>query len=101
MTVTQATGNWQQATGQGAASQGTSRDDAVLLAGLRGGDHAAFETIIHRHAPRMLAVARRMLGNDDDANDVLQDAFISAFKACATFEGGSQISTWLHRIVVN
>ena len=42
-----------------------------------------------------------MLRNDDDAGDAVQDAFLSAFRAIESFEGGSRISTWLHRIVVN
>ncbi|MCB9848212.1 MAG: sigma-70 family RNA polymerase sigma factor [Phycisphaeraceae bacterium] len=49
----------------------------------------------------MLAVARRMLGNEEDANDAVQDAFLSAFKAIDRFEGNSQLGTWLHRITVN
>src|SRR5262249_39343434 len=53
------------------------------------------------YAGRLLAVAKRLLGNDDDAADALQDGFLSAFKAIQTFSGQSRISTWLHRIVVN
>ncbi|GMU33657.1 MAG: RNA polymerase sigma factor SigM [Planctomycetia bacterium] len=49
----------------------------------------------------MLAVARRIVGNEEDARDALQEAFLSAFKAIKSFEGGSRLSTWLHRIVVN
>ena len=49
----------------------------------------------------MLAVARRLLRNDDDAREAVQDAFVSAFRSSGRFEGSSRISTWLHRIVVN
>jgi RNA polymerase sigma-70 factor (ECF subfamily) len=49
----------------------------------------------------MLAVARRILGNDDDAGDAVQEAFLSAFRSLDRFEGGSKLSTWLHRITVN
>ena len=49
----------------------------------------------------MLAVARRLLRHEEDARDAVQDAFISAFKALGAFEGGSRLSTWLHRIIVN
>ena len=49
----------------------------------------------------MLAVARRMLRSEDDARDAVQEAFISAFKAIADFQGDARLSTWLHRIVVN
>jgi RNA polymerase sigma-70 factor (ECF subfamily) len=46
-------------------------------------------------------VARRFLREEDDARDAVQDAFLQAFKALERFEGGAQIGTWLHRIVVN
>ena len=76
-------------------------DDPVLVAALRAGDLSAFEQVVREHARRLLAVARRLLRNDDDAREALQDAFVSAFRACRRFEGSSRISTWLHRIVVN
>ena len=46
-------------------------------------------------------MARRLLGNDDEARDALQDAFISVFRSIRNFEAGSRLSTWLHRVVVN
>jgi RNA polymerase sigma-70 factor (ECF subfamily) len=49
----------------------------------------------------MLVVARRYLRSEDDARDAVQEAFVSAFRAIDRFEGGSLLSTWLHRIVVN
>lgn len=49
----------------------------------------------------MLSVARRMLGNEEDARDVVQEAFVSAFRALPRFNGDAQLGTWLHRIVVN
>lgn len=76
-------------------------EDATLLAALRAGDDTAFESLVRRHGGRMLSVARRFLGNDDDAQDAVQEAFLSAFKALAAFDGRSKLSTWLHRIVVN
>jgi RNA polymerase sigma-70 factor (ECF subfamily) len=75
--------------------------DADLLAGLRAGDEAAFEQLLRRHGGRMLAVARRFFRNEDDARDVVQDAFLAAFQGIGGFEGHSQLGTWLHRIVVN
>lgn len=76
-------------------------DEAALLHGLRAGDDAAFEQLVRATTPRLLAVARRIVGNDDDARDTLQDAFISAFRALDRFAGDAKLSTWLHRIVVN
>ena len=49
----------------------------------------------------MLAVARRIVRHDEDAQDVVQEAFLSAFRAIDRFEGQGRLSTWLHRIVVN
>jgi RNA polymerase sigma-70 factor (ECF subfamily) len=49
----------------------------------------------------LTAVARRILVNEEDARDAVQDAFISAFRSMKSFDAGSKLSTWLHRIVVN
>ncbi len=75
--------------------------DADLLARLRAGEEAAFEELVRENTGRMLAVARRFLPSDDDAQDAVQEAFASAFRALPRFEGGSRLSTWLHRITVN
>ena len=75
--------------------------ESDLLARLRDGDPEAYEQLVRDNTPRLLAVARRFLRNDDDARDAVQEGFLSAFKALPRFEGGSRLSTWLHRIVVN
>ncbi len=80
---------------------GEPDSEAALIARLRRGDGAAFETLVRQYAGRMLATARRMLGSDEDAQDAVQDAFTSAFKAMSSFSGAAKLSTWLHRIVVN
>jgi RNA polymerase sigma-70 factor (ECF subfamily) len=76
-------------------------DESTLLAGLRAGNESAYEQLVRRYGGRLLATAQRLLGNEQDAGDALQEAYISAFKSIGNFEGGSKISTWLHRIVVN
>jgi RNA polymerase sigma-70 factor (ECF subfamily) len=76
-------------------------DEQSLLLGLRAGEDGAFEALVRSHAPRSLAVARRFLRNDSDAEDAVQEAFLAAFKAIDRFEGAARLSTWLHRIVVN
>ena len=81
--------------------QETLHQDALLLARLRRGDEDASTELVRTHAGRLLAVARRMLRNDEDAKDAVQQAFLSAFRAMPNFNGQSQLSTWLHRIVVN
>lgn len=60
-----------------------------------------FEEIIRDHAPRMLGVARRLLEDEADAQDALQQAFLSAFQSLPGFSGGAELATWVHRIVVN
>jgi RNA polymerase sigma-70 factor, ECF subfamily len=75
--------------------------DANLLAGLRSGTRHAFEEMVRRFGGRLLATARRYLRSEADACDALQDAFLCAFKSLDTFKGDSQLSTWLHRILVN
>ncbi len=76
-------------------------DDAVLLDGLRRGDDHAFTTLVRQHGGRMLATARRFLRDDDEAQDAVQEAFVSAARAIGGFAGDSKLSTWLHRVVVN
>ena len=66
-----------------------------------GGDEQAFEEMVHRYGARLLATARRFLQREDDARDAVQDAFLSAYRSLDRFRGGSRLSTWLHRIVVN
>ncbi len=76
-------------------------DQAALLARLRANDPAAFDDLVKLTQDRLYAVALRMLGRPEDAMDAVQEAYLSAFKALAKFEGGSALSTWLHRITVN
>ena len=75
--------------------------DSSLLARLRAGDQDAYTELVTSHSGRLLSVARRMLRDEEDARDVVQQGFLSAFKALPHFNGQSRISTWLHRIVVN
>jgi RNA polymerase sigma-70 factor (ECF subfamily) len=75
--------------------------EATLLAALRAGSDDAFETLVRTTSPRLLAVARRIVGREDDARDVLQDSYLSAFRNLDRFAGDAKLSTWLHRIVVN
>lgn len=75
--------------------------EAHLLARLRRGEDAAFTQLVRQYSSRLLATARRMLGNEHDAQDALQEAFLSAFKAMDQFSGTAKLSTWLHRIVMN
>jgi RNA polymerase sigma-70 factor (ECF subfamily) len=75
--------------------------EAELLSALRSGRGDAFETLVRAHTGRMLSVCRRILRNDEEARDAVQEAFLSAFKAIQSFEGTCRLGTWLHRIAVN
>lgn len=75
--------------------------DAELVARLQRGDDSAFEAIVRTHTGRLLSVARRFLGDNEDAQDAVQDSFIRAYRAIHTFEARAQLHTWLHRILVN
>jgi RNA polymerase sigma-70 factor, ECF subfamily len=76
-------------------------DEAALVARLQAGDQAAYAELVEEHASHVYRLALRMMGNEADAEDVLQEAFLSAFKAIDKFEGRSSLSTWLYRIVSN
>jgi RNA polymerase sigma-70 factor, ECF subfamily len=87
--------------GAGTTPGTAEADEADLVARLRAREEAAFEQLVRVYGPRMLSVARRFLPDDSDAQDALQDAFVSVFRSIPGFSGGSRLSTWLHRIVVN
>ncbi len=72
---------------------------AVLLC--QKGEPDAFEVLVERHQKRMLNVAYRMLGDYEEACDVVQDAFLAAYRAIRSFRRESKFSTWLYGIVVN
>ncbi|WP_091288842.1 RNA polymerase sigma factor SigM [Amycolatopsis xylanica] len=75
--------------------------DADLIQAHAAGDPHAFSELVRRHRDRMWAVALRTVRDPEEAADALQDAFISAFRAAGNFRAESQVTTWLHRIVVN
>lgn len=79
----------------------SSRPDDELIARLRAGDADASIQLMKRYWVPLLSTARRFLRNEEDARDAVQDAFIRAHQAIDGFEGGSTLSTWLHRILIN
>jgi RNA polymerase sigma-70 factor (ECF subfamily) len=84
-----------------AGSAAAAIDEGALIVALRSGEEWAFETMVRVYGGRLLAVARRICGNEEDARDALQSAYLSAFRSIERFEATCQLSTWLHRIVVN
>ena len=76
-------------------------DEAAWVRLLQARDDDAFERLVRTFGGRMLMVAKRYVSNEEDAKDIVQTAYLSAFRALDQFEGAAQLSTWLHRIVVN
>ena len=76
-------------------------DDGVLVQRIVRHDHAAFEILMRRHNAKLFRVARAILKSDADAEDVLQEAYLAAYRSMDRFEGSAQLSTWLTRIVIN
>jgi RNA polymerase sigma-70 factor (ECF subfamily) len=79
---------------------GESSDRDLLDSHVTGDPHA-FGVLFTRHRDRLWAVALRTTGDPEDAADALQDAMISAFRRAGSFRGDAEVTTWLHRIVVN
>lgn len=76
-------------------------DEPAFVMRLKAGDEAAYERLVRDNGPRLLGVARRILRDDGAAEDAVQESYVNAFRAMARFDGHAQLSTWLHRIVVN
>jgi len=75
--------------------------DAQLVARSLTQDHEAFGQLIDRHASAIVNLTYRMVGNQAEAEDLAQEAFLAAFKALPTFRSNSKFSTWLYRIASN
>jgi RNA polymerase sigma-70 factor (ECF subfamily) len=78
----------------------TSQPDISIVA-LRSGDRAEFARLVDAYSASIYRLGLRMLGNEQDAEDVLQNTFLSALTHLSSFEGRSSILTWLYRIAVN
>jgi len=75
--------------------------DTELVAQTRAGERAAFNELVERHARKIFRTARHITKNDEDAEDVLQEAFLKAYTRLDQFQGDAQFYTWLTRIAVN
>ena len=76
-------------------------EDSVLVERVRAGEREAFSELVERHARKIFRLARHITKNDDDASDVLQDAFLKAYSRLDQFHGDAKFYTWLVRIAVN
>jgi RNA polymerase sigma-70 factor (ECF subfamily) len=75
--------------------------DATTVALARDGDSEAFRALVNSHSRAVYRLAHRMTGNPQDAEDVVQDTFLKAYRQLGRFESRANFSTWLHRIAVN
>jgi RNA polymerase sigma-70 factor, ECF subfamily len=76
-------------------------DDAELVRRARSGDDRSLESLVERHYPHVFNLAYRLASNYDDANDIVQEAFIRVHNALPNFRGDAHFTTWLYRIVKN
>ncbi len=84
-----------------AAEKAAEPNEAELLALLVTGDRDAFELLMRRNNQRLFRVARSIVLDDAEAEDVVQGAYLAAFRGVASFAGRSTLATWLTRIVIN
>jgi RNA polymerase sigma-70 factor (ECF subfamily) len=75
--------------------------DAAAVSRARAGDGDAFRTLVDRHSHAVFRVAYRMTGNEHDADDVVQETLLRAYRQLARFEERANFGTWLHRIAIN
>ncbi len=75
-------------------------DDSELVERARRGDRPAFDRLVEIHLPHIWATVFKMVRHREDAEDVVQEVFITAYRALPGFRGDSKLSTWLHRIAV-
>lgn len=76
-------------------------EDTELLTRAQAGDTAAFEGLVERHRSRVFGLAQRMLNSADDAAEVLQESFLSAYRNLPNFRGDAQFGSWVYRIAAN
>ncbi len=80
---------------------GTGDDDLLLIERVLAGERRAFEPLVRRHERRVYRVTLAILGNVEDAEEAMQDAFVKAFRHLGQFRRESRFTTWLTRIAVN
>jgi RNA polymerase sigma-70 factor, ECF subfamily len=85
----------------GAEARKEAQRDAELVERLKGGDARALDELFRRHREAAFAIAFRLVGNRDDALDVVQESFIHVMRGVQTFRGQSSFRTWLYRIVTH
>ncbi len=88
--------------GESGGSNGSVQDElSDLVAAARGGDRSAFEQLVRATHRDTFTLAVRLTGNEEDARDVTQEAYLRAYRGLSKFRGDAQFSTWMYRITAN
>jgi RNA polymerase sigma-70 factor (ECF subfamily) len=90
-----------KASGAAASSSGVLPSDDELIARARAEDFAAFEELLGRYEDKVFRLAFRILRNETDAKEILQETFVSIWRKLDTFKGDSQFGSWVYRIATN
>jgi RNA polymerase sigma-70 factor, ECF subfamily len=83
------------------ARQKEADEDRVYIARAQAGDREAFRKLVERHQRRAFAIALSLVRDENDARELVQDAFLRVYKGLGSFQGGSSFFTWLYRIITN
>lgn len=78
-----------------------AEEDRALIEAAQAGDRQAFRTLVERHQRRAFTIAMGLVRDENDAREVVQEAFLRVYRGLPTFQGGSSFFTWLYRIVTN
>ena len=76
-------------------------DDRELVERVKAGDAGAYDALVRRHLARATGIARRLLGNIEDAEDLVQEAFMRALDRLASFDTGRAFAPWFYRLLIN
>jgi RNA polymerase sigma-70 factor (ECF subfamily) len=85
----------------GASEASALLDDRELLARVQGGDASAFDVLVQRYLPQAQVLARRLMHDPEDAEDLVQDAFLRALERIATFDVSRAFGPWFNRLLIN
>jgi RNA polymerase sigma-70 factor (ECF subfamily) len=83
------------------ARQAEAEEDRALIERAKSGDRTAFRELVERHQRRAFAIALALVRDENDAREIVQEAFLRVYRGLDTFHGGSSFFTWLYRIVTN
>lgn len=83
------------------AQTSVAEEDRELLERAQAGDKLAFQTLVQRHERRALMLARGLVRNEQDARELVQEAFLRAYRGLSGFQGGAAFYTWMYRIITN